>query len=215
MIRDQTTYPNRKPLTVNLVEAWEPNPPEGSKPICWRLWTLEPASTFEEALEVIRGYRMRWRVEEVHLATKSGCQVEKLELETAERLFRAISLYTAVAIRIVNLRDLCKHNPEGPCTTVLCDEEWRVLQAQVTQKPVAVDAKAPTIRQATLWLGKLGGHLGRKGDGLPGVRTLWEGLRTLHILIKGSRIERAGLVERSRKPSSGQTIANQQAPPSS
>ena len=187
----QGEYPGRLPLTVRLVEAWEPNPPKGSKPVCWRLWTFEPVATFKQAVAVIKGYCHRWRVEEVHLTTKSGCRVEDLELETADRLARAITLYTAVAVRIVNLRDQGKLNPNAPCTTVLTDLEWRVLQAAVTKKPVAADAKPPTVRQAMLWVGKLGGHLGRKGDGLPGVRTLWQGWQDLYMMIKGYRLAQA------------------------
>jgi hypothetical protein len=185
---DQTKHRGRRPLTVNLVEAWEPNPPEGSEPICWRLWTFEPAGTLKQAVAVIDGYRHRWRVEELHLATKSGCLVEKLELETADRLARAITLYTAVAVRIVNLRDQGKRNPNAPCTTVLSDEEWRVLQARSTNKPVPLDAPVPTIRQAMLWIGKLGGHLGRKRDGLPGIRTLWQGWQALNMMLAGYRL---------------------------
>jgi hypothetical protein len=183
-------HPQRQPLPVRLVEAWEPHPPEGSKPVCWRLWTFEPAATFAQAVAVINGYCRRWRVEEVHLANKSGCLVEKLELETADRLARAIMLYTAVAVRIVNLRDQGKHNPDAPCTTLLSETEWRVLRMASTKAPVPADAAPPTMRQAMLWIGRLGGHLGRKRDGLPGIRTLWQGWQSLHLLVRGFQVSR-------------------------
>ncbi|MCC6134856.1 MAG: hypothetical protein IT491_05700 [Gammaproteobacteria bacterium] len=48
-------------------------------------------------------------------------------------------------------------------------------------------AEHVTIRQATLWIGRLGGHLNRKGDGMPGVRTLWRGLQALSLLVAGVR----------------------------
>jgi hypothetical protein len=183
-------HPQRQPLTVRLVEAWEPHPPAGSQPVCWRLWTFEPAATFAQAVAVINGYCRRWRVEEVHLANKSGCLVEKLELETADRLARAIMLYTAVAGRIVNLRDQGKHNPDAPCTVLLSETEWRVLQMASTKAPVPAAAAPPTLRQAMLWIGRLGGHLGRKRDGLPGIRTLWQGWQSLHLLVRGFQVSR-------------------------
>ncbi|MFH1090746.1 MAG: IS4 family transposase [Pseudomonadota bacterium] len=40
----------------------------------------------------------------------------------------------------------------------------------------------PTLKQAIMWIGRLGGHLGRKSDGRPGIRTLWRGLRDLSLL---------------------------------
>lgn len=30
------------------------------------------------------------------------------------------------------------------------------------------------------WIAQLGGFLGRKGDGDPGLKTLWRGLKRLH-----------------------------------
>ncbi|MBK7003559.1 MAG: hypothetical protein IPH35_27835 [Rhodoferax sp.] len=44
-----------------------------------------------------------------------------------------------------------------------------------------------TIRQAVLWIGRLGGHLNRKSDGMPGVRTMWRGLQALALLVAGFR----------------------------
>ena len=33
----------------------------------------------------------------------------------------------------------------------------------------------PSVRQAVRWIAQLGGFLGRKSDGEPGVTTLWQG----------------------------------------
>jgi len=44
-----------------------------------------------------------------------------------------------------------------------------------------------TFSQAVLWIGRLGGHLNRKKDGMPGVRTLWRGLRDLDVAVEGWR----------------------------
>jgi hypothetical protein len=34
------------------------------------------------------------------------------------------------------------------------------------------------------WIAQLGGFLGRKGDGEPGVKTIWQGLRRLHDIAQ-------------------------------
>jgi len=120
----------------------------------------------------------------MHLALKSGYKVEELQFETAERLEKLITLLTPLAIRVVTLRDAVRERPEAPCTEVLSDPEWRTLQAYFDKQLPGPQQPAPTLRQAALWIGRLGGHLGRKGDGLPGVRTLWIGFRDLERMTR-------------------------------
>ena len=99
-------------------------------------------------------------------------------------------LYSGVAARIVALRDLARQQPDAPCTLILHDDEWRVLYAHIHHHAPAAKMPVPTIRQAVLWIGRLGGHLGRKCDRLPGVRTLWRGWRDLTLLVDGYRASR-------------------------
>ena len=44
---------------------------------------------------------------------------------------------------------------------------------------MALPEKPPTMKQAIIWLGKLGGFLNRKNDKLPGTMTLWRGYENL------------------------------------
>jgi hypothetical protein len=182
LVPDLEKYPHAWPMTWNLVEVWEPAPPPGVESVHWLLWTLEPAATAAEALAVVAKYKCRWPIEEVHLVIKSGCQVERLQLETWEGLEKAVTVNAAVAARIVSLRDLARETPEAPATEVLSDDEVEVLVCRFGKgmKPSAL-----TIGQAVLWIGRLGGHLNRKRDGMPGVRTLWSGLHDLTLLVLG------------------------------
>ncbi len=157
----------------------------------WRLWTTERVDDLETALWVIEIYRMRWQIEEVHLVLKSGCKVEELQFETAERTTKVVTLYSPVAVRIVQLRTRARTEPESPCTVVLEQEEWHVLYAAIRKQPPPPETDPPTLRQAVLWIGRLGGHLNRKGDGMPGVRTLWRGWRDLQLMIPIYRAGRA------------------------
>jgi len=185
---NRTIHPQRQPVTWTLVDAREINAPAGVEPLHWRLWTTEPANTLKQAIAILTIYGRRWLVEDFHLALKSGCQVEALELETAERLTKALTIYSAVAIRIVGLRDLARQQPDAPCTTILSNDAWQVLHRKFTRKPVTPDTPVPSVRQAILWIGRLGGHLNRQRDKTPGVRTLWRGWRDLTILVMGYRI---------------------------
>ena len=172
------------PLELTLLEVWEPQPPADCEPLHWLLWTTFEAQTPEQAVQVVTWYTCRWRIEDVHLTLKSGYNVEELQFETAERLEKLITLITPLAIRIVNLRDAAREQPEASCTEVLSDPEWRTLQAYCNKQLPGPQEAPPTLRQAALWIGRLGGHMGRKGDGLPGVRTLWIGFRDLQRMTR-------------------------------
>jgi hypothetical protein len=182
---DREKYPHAWAMTWTLVEVREPDPPPGVEAVHWRLWTREPAATAAEAWEVARKYTRRWPIEEFHLTLKSGCRIEGLRLETWGRLAKALVLYSAVAARVVSLRDLSGGDPDAPATVLLSEEECAILTARCGRgKP----SPYLTMKQAVLWIGRLGGHLNRKGDGMPGVRTLWRGLRDLGLLVEGYRV---------------------------
>ena len=172
----------RQAFTMTVVEIREVAPPEGVAPLHWLLWTTEPATTLEQALEVVRLYSLRWRVEDMHLVLKSGCAIEKLQLEEADRLAKAVVLYSSIAVRIVQLRDWAREAPDTPCTELLLQGEWQALWTAIHKQTPSAKEPVPTIRQAVLWIGRLGGHLNRKRDGMPGVKTLWRGWRDLLML---------------------------------
>ncbi len=184
-------HPHRRPVNWTVVEAKEIDAPAGVEPLHWLLWTTEPAGTFAELLAVLRLYQLRWLIEDFHLTLKSGCRIEELRLETADRLMKALVLYSAVALRIVALRDLARQRPNDPCTTILTTNQWQALYAYAHGRRPDVATPIPTIRQAVLWIGRLGGHLNRQRDGMPGVRTLWRGWRDLAILVIGYQAGRS------------------------
>ncbi len=49
---------------------------------------------------------------------------------------------------------------------------------RLTATPTLPEA-TPTIRQAVRWIAQLGGFLGCKGDGEPGVTVIWRGWQRL------------------------------------
>ena len=92
-------------------------------------------------------------------------------------------MYAPAAVRIVALRDLARRHPDVPCTEALSESEWRAPWSRIHKEPPSRTTRPPSLRQAVLWIGRLGGHLGRKDDGMPGVRTLWRGWRDLQTLV--------------------------------
>jgi hypothetical protein len=106
-------------LALGLVEAREIDPPEGREPVLWRLLTTWPVGEAEEALEAVRLYRLRWRIEEVFRALKSdGLELEASQVRQAEHLFRLAALAIAAAVRILQLVDARDGSPR-PMSDVL------------------------------------------------------------------------------------------------
>ena len=73
---------------------------------------------------------------------------------------------------------LGRHDPDQPCTAFFEEHEWKAVIA-FTQGPENVPEVTPSIREVTRIVAGLGGFLGRKGDGEPGVKSLWIGLQRL------------------------------------
>jgi hypothetical protein len=183
-------HPDAWPMQWTLVEVHEPHPPAGKTGLHWLLWTREPADTLEDALRVVMLYKYRWKIEDFHFVYKSGCNMEELRLRDYQALEKALRMYAAVAARLVQLRDTARSEPEAPATCLLTEDECQVLQLKYSKHadPFLVPL---TIRLAVLWIGRLGGHLNRKGDGMPGVRTLWRGFHDLGILVEGYQVATA------------------------
>ena len=94
-----------------------------------------------------------------------------------------------VAWRLLWLTYEARRHPEGSCEAVLPREDWQVLH-RVVRKEEPVPASPPGLREAVRQIARLGGFLARKGDGEPGVKTIWRGLRRLEDLVTGWRLSR-------------------------
>jgi hypothetical protein len=178
-------YRHREALTINVVWVHEPEPSKGVEGLDWLLFTTLPVRTACQCLRVLATYKLRWRIEEFHLVLKSGCEIQKTQLKTAERIELHLTFCCAVAARLLRLTYLARTEPASSCAAVLSEDEWKVLRAYVRQEPIARAHSPPTMHEAVKMLGRLGGHLGRKCDGMPGVRSLWRGWRDLQVLVEG------------------------------
>jgi hypothetical protein len=184
-----------EPVTVTLIGATEQSPPAGSESISWVLLTNLPVRDFEAATEKVQWYGKRWSIETWHKVLKSGCKVEDCMLEEAERLKRYLTLFSIIGVRLMHVAFLARVQPDLPATDVFSAVEIQVLHLRVTK---ALPPAAPplNLREVVRMLGKLGGHLGRKGDGEPGVLILWRGWMRLYESVEMLHsLQSAGLVE--------------------
>lgn len=169
-------------IKLNMVAVLEENPPQNVAPLEWFLITTESIESLKDVLEVVRIYKLRWRIEEYHLILKSGCRIEKVQFEQADRIIKVLALLSTVALRLLALTYKARVSPDLPCTELLSEAEWKALYTQIQGRPPTQTQAPPSLKQAFLWIGSLGGHVGRKSDGMPGVRSLWKGWRDLQLL---------------------------------
>jgi hypothetical protein len=174
--------PNQKKLpqvTLTAILVREDKPPaEVDEPLEWLLLTNTSVQNFEEAVRVVGWYGCRWQIELYHKIIKSGCTVEACRLQKADRLQNYIALMSVVAWRLHWLTYLNRTDPDLPCTVILTPIEWQALYRRF-HRTAALPPTPPPVRQAVRWIAQLGGFLGRKGDGEPGITVIWRGWQRL------------------------------------
>lgn len=176
-------------LTLWAVWAVELAPPPDIDPIEWMLLNTKPIQSTAEALERLDWYACRWGIEVWHKIIKSGCRIEARQLDHADRLKRLLTLFSIVAWRILFATMLSRALPDIACTAFFEEDEWQALYCAVHRTSLLPDKK-PSLREAVRMLAQLGGFLGRKRDGEPGVTTLWKGFQRLPDLLLMYRLLR-------------------------
>ena len=170
-------------VEVYVINVEEIDAPEGQEKILWNLITNVPTETKEEALVRIKWYTQRWKIETFHHTLKSGCKVEELQSEKAERLEKLIAIYSIIAVQIMHLMMIGRLLPDASCELLLDEEEWQLLY-RVSNKTRQVPEEAPSVKEAILMIARLGGFLARKSDGDPGTTVIWRGLTTFLTLVE-------------------------------
>jgi hypothetical protein len=153
----------------------------------WKLLTSLPVATLKESAKCIDYYKKRWLIERYHFVLKSGCKLEKLQLRDAQRIDKALATYSIVAWRLMYLTYLARIKPNSPCSIVLGEDEWKALFCYTDKKNIP-PKKPPNIKEAVMRIAKIGGFQGRKGDGMPGMKTVWLGLMALSHIVESFKL---------------------------
>lgn len=144
----------------------------------WKLLTTVRINQLSDALQCVKWYCYRWLIERFHYVLKSGTKIEELQLEKASSLQKAIPVYSIAAMRIMQLVYQSRQTPNVSCEVVLTKQQWAVLYMLI-HKTNSLPDQAPTLGEAVKWIARLGGHLGRKLDGPPGLKTVWLGYQRI------------------------------------
>jgi hypothetical protein len=169
-------------VNVTCVVAKEMNPPTDSKAVEWRLLTNRPVTGFTDADELIDWYRCRWEIEIFFNVLKNGCRVEALQLGSLAKLELALAVYMVVAWRLAHMVRLGRTHPDLAASTLFSEAEWKGAFILAKKPP---PTEPPTIRDVIRQIAMLGGFLGRKSDGEPGVKTLWLGFARVRDFVVG------------------------------
>jgi len=192
-IRDKRTG-RRSHLDVNVVQAVERSTvPVGESPIEWTLMTNRPIERIKDLTQVIEGYSMRWRIEELHRTWKSGaCSVEDNQLRSPNAAIKWATILIAVASRIERIKQLSRNQPHRPATDEFSPAEIKAAVLLHFGKAGNSKLKAAatlTIAEVTLWIAYLGGYTGQTSSGgPPGSITIARGLESVRAAAKAIEV---------------------------
>jgi hypothetical protein len=170
-----------EPIEMSVVHVREVNAPKDTEPIEWVLYTSLPVITFDDAWIIITYYEARWLVEEYHKALKTGCRVTHRQLKSPGRLEAMVGLMSVVAVRLLQLKSVARTAPDRPAQRVVPRLWLDMLKAARKNLRRVHDL---TVGEFYREVAKLGGFLGRKGDGEPGWITIWRGWEKLNTLVR-------------------------------
>jgi len=125
---------DKEPISVWVVHVCEDTPPAGIEPLEWFLVTTLEIKTVDDALNCVKWYCLRWRIEDWHRVLKTGCRIEDIAHKTADRLRRAIAINLVIAWRIMLMTLMGREAPALPAEVLFSDLEIEVLNAYAKKK---------------------------------------------------------------------------------
>ncbi len=187
-IGKQKRYPA---LDLTVIHASEVGVPSGRKPILWKLVTDLEVADLDAAIEKIRWYSLRWKIEVFHKILKSGCRAEDAKLRTADRLTNLVALFCIVSWRVLWMTMMARTVPEASPTIVFTATEITILDRIIADSGNR-GAKPGTLQLYLNKLSRLGGYLSRMSDPPPGNTVVWRGLRRLIDIQIGAELATYG-----------------------
>ena len=171
-------------IEVWCLRCWE----DEQNGLEWLLLTNFAIANKNDALEKIGWYETRWLIEEYHKCLKTGCAIEKRQLQSVHGLLALLGLLGIIAAKILEMKFLIRQHPNE-----LASEHIPKLSLQIICARFKLSSQEITCSQFWSKVAAMGGFIGRKSDGDPGWQTLWKGwLRLLDMLIGAEAIQRCG-----------------------
>jgi hypothetical protein len=185
-------------VMLTYVEVAEIDPPKGEDPIIWRLLTTLPVvgepDEFAAASDIVRLYRLRWRIEQVFRGMKSdGLCLEETQVQDAARLFNLAAIALTAAVRTSQLVDARDGGPR-PATDVADPQLIAAAEAiGPTLEGRTERQKNPHPLRSLAWLSWIVARLGGWNCYYkpPGPKTMRIGWNTLAAMATGYAVATA------------------------
>jgi len=182
-------------LRVYVVEVKETGN-TSKEAICWRLLSMRPVSSFEEATAVVNCYKQRWYIEQLfRLLKKQGYQLESSGLETGWAIRKLFVLVLNAALRVMQLylaygEEDCQNTNE-----VFSEQEMECLQSinsgylkktSSTENPF----NPAKLSWASWIIARLGGWKGNPRQRAAGPIIIKKGLDQFESMFAGWKLAR-------------------------
>lgn len=183
-IGKQKRYPA---LTLTVLHAREWEKPVERPRIDWKLVTDLPVLTNEAAVEALRWYAVRWKIELFHKILKSGCRAEAARLRTAERLVKLLAVFCILSWRVFWLTMMTRAAPDAEPRVALTKLETTLLDRLMPDRRPD-PARPKGLSDYLIKMARLGGYLGCASDPPPGNMVMWRGMSRLTDIALGASL---------------------------
>lgn len=173
------------PVDMWIVEAKEKDAPEGVEALHWTLLTTRRTESLESAICAVRDYTVRWVIEEYHYILKSGCRIERYQIETADRLEPAIAINAVLAWRLLHLTKIARETPEESAQKVCTELEAKILEQYLRKEREKVPEHIRTVKDFVMGVAIMGDFMESRYTGRPGPKVIWRGLKRLEDMVLG------------------------------
>lgn len=175
-------------VRIAIVEAREitPDLPPDQTPVYWRLYTSHDINSVEDALQIIKWYTWRWKIELFFAVIKSsGLNLEHALIEHAPRLKKLAILVAMAAVKIIQLLQAREGESDQLLTDLFTEQEITLLnQINPKLEGNTEKQKNPHPKNSlpfAVWIiARLGGWKGYKTHRPPGIKTISRGLNIFY-----------------------------------
>ena len=176
-------------IRVWLIEAKEDGKSDG---ICWRLMTTHVIESYQEAVQMVEWYQMRWFIEQVfRLLKNKGFRIEESELGTGWALRKLTIMLLQSVLRIMQMLIAYNGTSEEEDAGIVFSGEEIVCLTKLNAKCQGGTEKLKnpfrieSLRWATWIIARLGGWSGYISQRPPGPITIKNGLDKFNHVFMG------------------------------
>ncbi len=177
-------------VTLCVVDAQEVSPPAGTEPLHWCLLTTHSVETLEQALQVLKWYQWRWRIEQLFAILKqTGLDIEATQLESAQAIQALCVLALSASVRVLQLVEGRDDATQPAAVVFPLDQQQCLVQLACTLQGRTRKQQNPHPPQTLAWaawcIARLGGWTGYSSQRPPGIVTMLRGLQQFDSFFAG------------------------------